>query len=113
MEKAFQEEINQLHAQICQGLADPKRIMLLYALQKGAQRVTDLVEALGLPQSTVSHHLKVLRERGLVTVEREGTSAYYSLADHRVIEALDMLRAMMADELAQQAELMRSVQSGE
>nr|HID13381.1 transcriptional regulator [Anaerolineae bacterium] len=82
-----------------------KRILLLYALADGPRRVTDLAEALGVPQPTVSHHLKILRERGLVVAEREGTAAYYSLADQRVIQALDLLRAMLADLLAQQADL--------
>jgi ArsR family transcriptional regulator len=106
MKTNLQQEINQLHAEICQGLADPTRIFLLYTLDEGPQRVTDIAEALGLPQSTVSHHLKVLRERGLVTAEREGTAAYYSLADRRVIEALDILRQVLADRLARRAELM-------
>ncbi len=109
METNLRQEINQLHAEICQGLADPKRIFLLYTLDEGPQRVTDLVEALGLPQSTVSHHLKVLRERGLVIAEREGTAAYYSLVDRRVIEALDILRQVLADRLARRAELMSDI----
>ncbi|MFN3762080.1 MAG: ArsR/SmtB family transcription factor, partial [Anaerolineae bacterium] len=77
----LQQEIVFLHAQVCQGLADPKRILLLYALAEGPRRVTDLAEALGWPQPTVSHHLKILRERGLVTAEQEGTAVYYALAD--------------------------------
>ncbi len=110
MENAFQQEINRLHAHICQGLADPTRIFIIYTLKEGPQRVTDLAEALDLPQSTLSHHLKVLRERGLVDVEREGTAAYYSLADPRIIEVLDMLREILADTLRQQAQLVQRVE---
>ncbi len=58
-----------------------------------------------MPQPTASHHLKILRERGLVVTEREGTAVYYSLADRRVVEALDLLRAMLGDLLTQQADL--------
>jgi len=105
MEPSLQREIRQLHAQICQALADPKRIALLYMLEAGPQCVTDLGEALGMPQPTVSYHLKVLRERGLVVNEPEGTTVYYGLADQRIIEALDTLRSMLADILAGQAEL--------
>jgi len=109
MESSFLQELNLLHARVCQGLADPKRILLLYALSDGARRVTDLVEALDLPQPTVSHHLKILRDRGLVTTEREGTATYYSLTDRRVIEALDLLRAVLANLLARQAELAEQI----
>ncbi len=96
----FQQEIALLHAQVCQGLADPKRILLLYALAEGPRRVTDLAETLGLPQPTVSHHLKILRERGLVTAAQEGTAVYYALADERVIQALDLLRDVLRVQLA-------------
>lgn len=110
MQDSIKREVDRLHAQICQGLADPKRILLLYALEEEPQCVTDLVETLGLPQSTVSHHLKVLRERGLVATEREGTAIYYSLADHRIIEALNMLRDLLADILARQADVAERLQ---
>jgi ArsR family transcriptional regulator len=59
--------------------------------------VGDLAATLNLPQPTVSRHLKILRERGLVQTERAGTTVIYSLADRRLIEALDLLRAMMGD----------------
>jgi ArsR family transcriptional regulator len=102
---SLHQEIILLHAQVCQGLADPKRILLLYALADGPRRVTDLAEALGLPQPTVSHHLKILRERGLVTAEQEGTAVHYALADERVIQALDLLREVLRDQLALRADL--------
>ncbi len=101
----FQREIVLLHAQICQGLADPKRILILYALADRPCRVSDLTELLGLPQPTVSHHLKILRERGLVTIKQEGSTIYYTLADNRVIQALDLLREVLRDRLIQQANL--------
>jgi len=105
MEHPLELEVNLLHAQVCQGLADPKRILLLYALSEGPQRVTDLAEKINVPQPTASHHLKILRDRGLATAEREGSAVYYSLVDRRVIEALDLLRMMLADSLTQQADL--------
>ena len=99
------QEINQLHANICAALADSNRILLLYLLAEGPSNVTSLVEKLALPQPTVSRHLKVLRERGLVQAKREGQSVYYTLVDERVIKALDLLRTVLADRLAQQASL--------
>jgi ArsR family transcriptional regulator len=109
MEPSLQQEIQLLHAEICQALADPKRIALLYTLDKGAQCVNELAQALDAPQSTVSYHLRILRERGLVVAEPEGTTVHYSLADDRIVEALDMLRTMLADMLTRQAELMHEV----
>lgn len=113
MEPSLHRDIRLLHAQVCQALADPKRIALLYALDRGTQCVNDLAETLDAPQPTVSYHLKVLRERGLAVAEPEGTTVYYSLADRRIIEALDLLRSMLADILAARAEVMRGVKEPE
>jgi DNA-binding transcriptional ArsR family regulator len=105
MDERLQQEINLLHAHICQGLADPTRILILYALAEKPKYVSELADFLNVPQPTVSRHLKVLRERSLVTAEREGATVYYSLADARIVKALDLLRAILADVLSQQAQL--------
>jgi DNA-binding transcriptional ArsR family regulator len=105
MNKTLENEINQLHAEICAGLADPNRIMILYTLSQNPRNVTELCNELEMPQPLISRHLKVLRERGMVTTERRGTVIVYSLADKRLIEALDLLRAVMHDNISKRAEL--------
>lgn len=108
MNMSLEVEVNQLHAEICAGLADPNRIMLLYTLSQGSRNVTELCNELDMPQPLVSRHLKVLRERGMVTNERRGTVIVYSLGDKRLIQALDLLRAAMRDMLAKRAELVEA-----
>ena len=105
MDERLEREVSLLHANICQALADPKRILILYALADEPKYVNELADALHAPQSTVSRHLKVLRERRLVAAERDGANIRYSLVDDRVIDALDALRAVLLGTLAQQAEL--------
>ncbi len=102
-------EINKLHANICSGLADPTRILILYTLHDQPHNVSELAESLELPQPTVSRHLKVLRERQMVLAERDGQAVLYSLADARIIEAMDLLRAVLASRLQDQSELAVSV----
>ena len=101
----LREQVTQLHAQVCSGLADTNRILILYTLSEQSYNVSELSEILGLSQPTTSRHLKVLRERGLVVAERDAQSIYYTLADKRVIEALDLLRAVLNDKLEAQAQL--------
>ena len=109
MDERLEREVNLLHASICQALADPKRILILYALHEGPKTVSELTGLLHCPQPTVSRNLKVLRERRLVSAEREGTSIRYSLADDRVIEALDTMRAVLMGGLSQTAVLARGL----
>lgn len=105
----LREEVLRLHAQVCSGLADPNRILIIYNLSAGPRRVNDIAASLELPQPTVSRHLKILRERGIVRAERDGQSINYRLSDARIISALDTLRAIMADQLKDQALLARQV----
>jgi DNA-binding transcriptional ArsR family regulator len=109
MDQTLTEEINLLHAQICQGLADPNRILILYLLADGPRYVTELAEMLKVSQPTVSRHLKVLRDRSLVTATREGNTVNYALRDRRIIQALDLLRAVMTDVLTERAELIEAI----
>ena len=103
VDRQLEHEIELLHGRICQALADPKRVLMLYILAEGPLRVSELVDRLDVPQPTASRHLAVLRERGLVQAERKGTAAYYTLTDHRIIKALDLMREVLATQLATDA----------
>lgn len=96
----------QLHAELCQALSDPNRISLLYSLRGGRRNVGELAERLTLPQPTVSRHLKVLRDRGVVRAEREGSNVYYELADRRVLQALELLREVIGSQIREHATMM-------
>jgi DNA-binding transcriptional ArsR family regulator len=104
--QTLKQEIIQLEANFCAALSDPTRILILYALNEKPLNVTELTNELGVPQPTISRHLKVLRERGLVSTQRHGTVITYQLADQRIIQALDLLRSVMRTRLTQQANLL-------
>lgn len=73
-------------------LADPTRVAIVNSLSAADEVcVCNLTEAFDLSQPTISHHLKILREAGLVEASRRGTWAYY----HLVPEAVDALRATL------------------
>jgi len=100
------QEIAELHAKLCFALADPTRLILLYMLVEHPGSVSELTQKLGISQPNVSRQLKVLRDGGLVIARRQGTSILYTLTDHRIIEALDLLRAVLRDRIHHDADLM-------
>ena len=106
---SLNQEIHQLHADICSALADPWRILLLYALSERPYAVKDLAALLSISQPAASRHLKILRERGLVRAVRHGPSVEYSLNDPRLIQALDLLRGVLRDGLSRRASLADSL----
>ena len=109
MSSPLEQEVNQLHAEICAGLADPKRILILYALAEKPCNVNELALNLGMSQPMVSRHLKVLRERGMVQANRLGANVEYSISDLRLIEALDLLRSVLRDHLSHRAHLVQAL----
>ncbi|GAC1392082.1 MAG: hypothetical protein NVSMB31_09930 [Vulcanimicrobiaceae bacterium] len=81
-------------AALFKALGDPHRLIILAALARadGDICVCDFTDALPLNQPAVSHHLKILRDAGLVQCERRGTWVYYSLAPEqhqRIYRALN------------------------
>lgn len=80
-------------ALVFKALADPNRVRLLSLVKAGERCVCDLTEPLSLGQPTVSHHLKVLVDAGLVHREKRGTWAYYSV----VPGGLERVAGLVAD----------------
>jgi DNA-binding transcriptional ArsR family regulator len=103
------QEVSRMEADLCFALADPTRILLLYALNENPRNVTELTLELGITQPTASRHLKILRERGLVRTNRQGTTIQYELNDQRLIQALDLLRAVMRDRIVYHANLIEEI----
>lgn len=98
-------EVTELHAAICSALADPRRILILYALLERNLNVTEIAEQVGVSQPAASRHLKILRSQGLVAASRQGASVEYSLTDTRLIDALDLLRNVLRSRLTYRASL--------
>jgi len=107
--KKLEQEVGLLHNRVCSALSDPTRICILYVLSsEGGRFVNEIAELLDTPQPTISRHLRVLRERELVHAERQGTAVCYSLADVRIIQALDLMREIVASRLAAEVDLAQS-----
>jgi DNA-binding transcriptional ArsR family regulator len=108
------DEVLRLHAAVCKGLSDPKRLMILEALRDGERTVSDLCHALELPQANTSQHLAILREKGLARVRREGQYSYYSVSSPKILQAMDLLHEVMDEALSEPAALgMQWPSSGE
>jgi ArsR family transcriptional regulator len=83
------EEVTSSSVRLLKGFADGTRLRILCLLRGRELCVHDVVEALGMSQSAVSHQLRVLRDSHLVIHRREGRHVYYRLADSHVREMLE------------------------
>ena len=105
MDRETALEIHNLHARLCKAIADPKRLLIINELRNGPLTVGDLAEALEVGQSNCSQHLAILRERGVVEADRQGPHVLYSLRSQKVVDAIDLLREFMAEELGTRSRL--------
>ncbi|HVA24050.1 MAG TPA: metalloregulator ArsR/SmtB family transcription factor [Chloroflexota bacterium] len=93
------EALFELHARLCKVLTDPKRLHILAFLEHGRRSVNEIALKLGIRPSTVSQHLALMRQSGLLTTERQGTIIYYALAYPEILEACRIVRGILVKQL--------------
>ena len=71
-------------------LADPARLRILQSLRQGPLRVGEIHRNCRLKQANTSKHLRVLREAGLVSPHREGTSVHYAISEPLIFSLCDL-----------------------
>ena len=95
-----------MHANICKVFASPTRVMIIDVLQKGEQTVSELEKAIGVRQATLSQHLAVLREKGVVVTKRAGQSVYYQIANPKILQACRLMREVLLEQMEQNRHLL-------
>jgi ArsR family transcriptional regulator len=112
-EAQAETRIFELQAEICQTLANPKRLQILSLLKKGEMSVGEMVNAMSIAKANLSQHLSVMRQKGILATRREGTTIYYRLARPKITEACGIMREVLLDSLADQEKLSKSIRKGE
>lgn len=82
-------------AKIFKAFCDEKRLDILTQLGAGEHCATELSERLNIGQSTLSHHMKILNDSGIVSIRKKGTFVYYSISEEGSKQALSVLDAIM------------------
>jgi len=89
-------------AKVFKALGHPSRLLMVESLGQGEKCVCELRELVGSDISTISKHLSILKEAGIVQDERRGTSVYYSLRMHCVSSFLGCVRRFFEQQLEEQ-----------
>ena len=106
---AVEGELQGFKAQFFRALAHPTRIRILEHLVRGGRTVQELQDALALDQPIVSQQLAVLRNRGIVSAQKEGLSVRYELRDPAVGDLLDVARRIFNNQFANTRGLLREL----
>ena len=100
-----EKRLFKMHAEICKTLSNPIRLEILTKLRDGKKSVTEITSLTGVRQATVSQHLAILRQRGVVTTKREGINVYYDVANPKITKACDLIRELLFEHITAKYEI--------
>ncbi len=104
------KRVFELNASICRTLSHPKRLEILNLLRQGELSVSAMAAQMGLSLANVSQHLAMLRDKEVVVPRREGVNVYYRISNPKIIQACDLMREVLFEQLARSGELAQRVQ---
>jgi ArsR family transcriptional regulator len=99
LEADAEEELYRIQAEFCKGLAHPKRLQIISVLKGGEKSVNELSAATGIAQANLSQHLTILRQLGILAKRRDGLNIYYRIADERIVQACEIVKATIRQRL--------------
>jgi DNA-binding transcriptional ArsR family regulator len=103
-------QLCEARAKIIKALSHPARIFIVEELQKGERCVNELQEMIGFDMSTISKHLSILKNVGIVDDRKEGTSSYYYLRVPCILNFFECILEVMESNTRQSNEILKSVQ---
>lgn len=101
--------IYKLHADVCKALSHGLRIEIIDLLGEGEQGFGELAQKTGTAKSSLSQHLSVMVEKGILTQRKEGLNAYYKLSTPKVAEACQLMREVLIERLEKGNEILRKI----
>jgi len=104
--------ILKMHAEVCKSFAHPTRLAILNALRDKEMTVTDMTQALGVAKGNLAQHLAILKQRQIVATRREGVNVYYHVTDPKIIQACELMRSVLLNQLKATERLSRKVGTG-
>ena len=85
------DETLEINAILLKSLADETRLKIIYLLKNGELCACEILESIDKAQSTISHHLNIMKKEGVLSARKQGTWVYYKLANEDIIENLENL----------------------
>ncbi len=101
--------IYQLQAELCNAMSHPLRQELLHVLFEGPKYVGELAKLTNSCQSTVSRHLAVLKQSGILTTERRGQEILYSVINPKIAEVCGLMRKVLAEQMEERSHVIQAM----
>ncbi len=101
--------IYQMQADLCQAMSHPARQQILHLLFDGPQTVGEIARLTGLEQPTVSRHIAILKQRGIVSTQRRGQEVVCSVANPKISEVCSLMRNVLAEQMSERSRIAKEI----
>jgi len=101
----MEDRIYSYHAEMCKVFSHPKRLELINVLRDQEVSVGELCQRLEVTPANLSQHLAMMRERHILVSRKEGNVVYYRIANPKLLQAFDMLREILFEQIREDAAL--------
>lgn len=105
----MQELAYKIKADFLKALAHPVRLQIIELLKDGERNVGSIMKTLSIQQSSLSRHLTVLREAGILKSRQQGTVIYYDIEDHNIFHVLRPIAEMLRKKLKKTESVLSSL----
>jgi len=103
------EKIFELHADVCKVFSNSKRLEILNALRDRELTASELIEKIGLSKANLSQHMSILKSKGVVLSRREGVNIYYRISSAKIIQACDLMREVLLEQIQEKGKIVASL----
>jgi DNA-binding transcriptional ArsR family regulator len=105
--KPFNHEILKLQADLYQAMANAKRLAIVELISHGEKSVGAIADALESSASTISQHLRNMKDKNVVVTRKEGQTVYYRLKNPKLIKGCRLVREILLEEMESQGRIAR------
>ena len=95
------------HAEMCKVFSHPTRLEIINTLRQQELSVGELARQLGIGMSTLSQHLTMMKDRRILMSRKEGNAVHYRLSNPKILQAFDMIRDILFEQLERNQLLLR------
>ncbi|MCC6544832.1 MAG: helix-turn-helix transcriptional regulator [Nitrospirae bacterium] len=106
------KEIFELHASICQIMANAKRLEIINILGEKELTVGEIAEIMDIRMANLSQHLSMMKSKGILKSRREGVSIHYRISNPKVVQACKLMREVMMEQLREKGMLSKVASKG-
>ncbi len=103
------EEIYELQADVCKIFSNAKRLEIISLLKDREISANELLEKIGLSKANLSQHMAILKAKGVVVTRREGVNVYYRIANPKIIQACNLMREVLKEQIQAKERIVRSL----